>query len=53
MDYYIDVHNTSLGHKMFQLSMEGQNLSDFIKKYLNLCSKVEQRCYGLERHEGE
>ncbi len=32
---------------------KARKLSDFIKKYVNLCSKDERRSYGMERHEGE
>ncbi len=34
------------------LSMEGQKAAGFNQKYLNLCSKDEQRPYVSEQHEG-
>jgi len=33
--------------------MEGQKLSDLIKKYLNLCAKMNECFTGLDRQEDE
>ncbi len=50
MDCFTDVLTTFLGLGTFQLHCSlgrVRKLSDFIKKYLNLCSEDEQRSYGF------
>ncbi len=47
MDYFNDVLPTDLGLEHGSC-MEGQKALGFHQKYLNLCSKDEQRSYRFE-----